>query len=166
MIRRLLFEKHVLMFFFLPLFLVLFFNVFHRVAIAKSNSAKILLHKAEACTKKLYQSKAKKEYRHNWKRCIKRYEKTYKAFPRTDEAAQALFAASKLWTNLYRYSGRNYDIDTAISLYRELVEKYKTHRLADDAQYRLGLIFYRYKKNPNQAYVEFLKVEIKFQMEM
>ncbi|MBW2001919.1 MAG: N-acetylmuramoyl-L-alanine amidase, partial [Deltaproteobacteria bacterium] len=87
---------------------------------------------------------------------------TYKAFPGTDEAAQALFAACKLWTHLYGYSGRNSDIDTAISLYRVMVEKYKTHRLADDAQYRLGLIFYTQKKDPKQAYIELLKVEIKF----
>jgi len=163
MIRRLLRGKYVLIFFFLPLFLALFFTTSHRVAIAKSNSAKILLHKAEACTKTLYRSKAKKKYRHNWERCIKGYEKTYKMFPGTDEAAQAMFAACKLWTNLYGYSQRNSDIDTAVSLYRELVEKYKTHRLADDAQYRLGEIFYRYKKDSKQAYVEFLKVEIKFQ---
>jgi len=162
MIRRLLLEKHVLIFFLLSLFLTLFFNVFHQVAMAKPNSARILLRKAEVCTKKLYQSKAKKKYRHNWEICIKRYEKTYQTFPGTDEAAQALFAACRLWTDLYGYSGRNSDIDTAVSLYREMVEKYKNHRLADDAQYRLGLIFYRYKKDPKQAYVEFLKVEIKF----
>jgi len=162
MIRRLLFEKHVLIFFVLLLFIALFFNAFYQVAIAKPNSAKILLRNAEECTKKLYRSKAKKKYRHNWESCIKRYEKTYKTYPGTDEAAQALFAACKLWTNLYGYSGRNSDIDTAVSLYRKMVEKYKAHRLADDAQYRLGLIFYKYKKDPKQAYVEFLKVEIKF----
>lgn len=162
MIRRLLLEKRVLLFFLLPLFLALFFNAFHEVAMAKPNSAKILLHKAEVCAQQLYQSKAKKKYRHNWERCIKRYEKTYKAFPGTDEAAQALFAACKLWTHLYGYSGRNSDIDTAVSLYRVMVEKYKTHRLADDAQYRLGLIFYTQKKDPKQAYIELLKVEIKF----
>ena len=162
MIRRLLLEKRVLLFFLLPLFLALFFNTFHEVATAKPNSAKILLHKAEVCAQQLYQSKAKKKYRHNWERCIKRYEKTYKAFPGTDEAAQALFAACKLWTHLYGYSGRKSDIDTAVSLYRVMVEKYKTHRLADDAQYRLGLIFYTQKKDPKQAYIELLKVEIKF----
>jgi len=162
MIRRLLRGKYVLIFFFLPLFFTLFFTTSHRVAIAKSNSAKILLQKAETCTKKLYQSEAKKKYRHNWEKCIKRYERVYKKFPKRDEAVWAMFTACKLWTNLYGYSGRNSDIDTAVSLYREMVEKYKTHRLADDAQYRLGLIFYRYKKDPKQAYVEFLKVEIKF----
>jgi N-acetylmuramoyl-L-alanine amidase len=162
MIRRLLFEKHVLIFFVLPLFIALSFSAFCQVAVGKPNSAKILLRNAEVCTKKLYQSKAKKKYRHNWERCIKRYEKTYKKYPGTDEAVQALFAAGKLWTNLYGYSGRNSDIDAGVSLYREMVEKYKAHRLADDAQYRLGLIFYKYKKDPKQAYVEFLKVEIKF----
>jgi N-acetylmuramoyl-L-alanine amidase len=162
MIRRLLLKKHVLIFFVLSLFLALFFNAFHEVAMAKPNSAKILLHKAEVCAQQLYQSKAKKKYRHNWEKCIKRYEKTYKTFPGRDEAAQALFAACKLWTHLYGYSGRNSDIDTAVSLYRVMVEKYKTHRLADDAQYRLGLIFYTQKKDPKQAYIELLKVEIKF----
>ncbi len=162
MIHRLILGKYLLIFFFLPLFLALFFTTSHRVAIAKSDSAKTLLQKAEACTKQLYQSKAKKKYRHNWEKCIKRYERAYKTFPDTDEAARAIFAACKLWTNLYGYSMRNSDIDTAVSLYREMVEKYKTHRLADDAQYRLGEIFYRYKKDPKQAYVEFLKVEIKF----
>jgi N-acetylmuramoyl-L-alanine amidase len=162
MIRRLLFEKHVLIFIVLPLFIALSFSAFCQVAVGKPNSAKILLRNAEVCTKKLYQSKAKKKYRHNWERCIKRYEKTYKKYPGTDEAVQALFAAGKLWTNLYGYSGRNSDIDAGVSLYREMVEKYKAHRLADDAQYRLGLIFYKYKKDPKQAYVEFLKVEIKF----
>ena len=162
MIRRLIIGRYLLVSFFLYLFLVLFFTPFNQNARAKSSSAKNLLHKAQTCTKQLYRSKAKKKYRHNWERCIKRYERAYKTFPDTDEAARAMYAACELWANLYGYSGRNSDIETAVSLYRELVEKYTTHRLADDAQYRLGLIFYRYKKNPKQAYVEFLKVEIKF----
>jgi N-acetylmuramoyl-L-alanine amidase len=164
MVHRLLREKHVLIFFFLSLslFFILFFNSFYRVAIANPHSAKILLTNAQKCTETLYQSKVKKKYRHNWERCIKRYEDIYKKLPKKDEAVRAMFAACQLWTNLYGYSGRNSDIDTAISLYRTLVDKYKTHRLADDAQYRLGLIFYRYKKDPKQAYVEFLKVEIQF----
>ncbi len=162
MIRRLIFRRYLLLCFFLSIFLVLFFATYNRAAIAESNSARILFQKAGACTKNLYRSKAKKKYRHNWERCIKRYERVYKTFPDTDEAVQAMFAAGKLWTNLYGYSSRNSDIDRAVSLYRELAEKYKTHRLADDAQYKLGEIFYRYKKDPKQAYVEFLKVEIKF----
>jgi N-acetylmuramoyl-L-alanine amidase len=162
MIRRLTYMKQVLTLFLLsPLFL-LFFTPFEQPAIASPHSARLLLQKAQACTKQLYESPAKKKYRHNWERCAARYEKVYQTFPNTDEAAHALFGAGDLWAYLYRYSSRDSDIDRAISLYRKLVETCKGHNLADDAQYRLGEIFYKYKKDPTQAYVEFLKVEVKF----
>lgn len=162
MIRRFIFRRYLLISFFFPLFIVFFFASFNQAATQKPGSAKILLQKARVCTNKLYQSRVKKKYRHNWERCLKIYEKIYKAFPDTDEAAHAMFAAGKLWSNLYGYSSRSSDVDRAVSLYRELVKRYKDHNLADDAQYKLGEIFYKYKKDPKQAYVEFLKVEIKF----
>jgi N-acetylmuramoyl-L-alanine amidase len=65
-------------------------------------------------------------------------------------------------TKLYSHSGRNQDLDDAIELYRKLVNAYPAHRLADDAQYRIGEIFFERRKDPAQAYVEFLKVDIKF----
>ena len=162
MIRRLIYVKYVLTLFLLCAFFVLFFVPYQQAAIASPRSAPPLLQKARVCTKQLYGSPAKKKYRHNWEKCIRRYEKVYKSFPNTDEAARALFGAGELWAYLYRYSSRDSDIDRAISLYRELVKRYKDHNLADDAQYRLGEIFYRDKKDPMQAYVEFLKVEVKF----
>lgn len=162
MIRRLIYVKYVLTPFFLSPLFILFSILFQQAAIASPHSAPPLLQKARVCTKQLYESPAKKKYRHNWERCIRRYEKVYKSFPNTDEAARALFGAGELWAYLYRYSSRDSDIDRAISLYRELVKRYKDHNLADDAQYRLGEIFYRDKKDPMQAYVEFLKVEVKF----
>lgn len=162
MIRRLKFRRYALISFLISLFIVLFFASFNQAATQKSSSAGILLQKARLCTEKLYRSKAKKKYRHNWERCLKIYEKIYKAFPDTDEAVHAMFAAGQLWTDLYGYSSRGSDIDRAVSLYRELVKRYKDHNLADDAQYKLGEVFYKYKKDPKQAYVEFLKVEIKF----
>ncbi|MDY7037969.1 MAG: N-acetylmuramoyl-L-alanine amidase [Thermodesulfobacteriota bacterium] len=67
-----------------------------------------------------------------------------------------------MFTKLYRYSGRKADLDEAIDLYMRLVDKHKNHQVADDGQYRIGEIYYHYKKDPTQAYVEFLKVDIKF----
>jgi N-acetylmuramoyl-L-alanine amidase len=141
---------------------ILVFVCLQQKAYASSNAAGVLLQKARACKEQLYGSAAKKKYRHNWERCIRSHEKVYKEFPRTDEAVYAMLGAGELWTYLYRYSSKESDIDTAISLYRELVEHHQDHRLADDAQYRIGEIFYKYKKDPMQAYVEFLKVEVKF----
>jgi len=162
MIRRLIFGRYALVSFLLSPFLVLFFTPVNQAAGSSSNSARVLLQKALVCQKELYGSKVKKKYRHNWERCLKRYERVYKAFPDTDEAVHAMYAAGRLWAGLYGYSGRNADVDRAVSVYRKLVMRYKAHNLADDAQYRLGEIFYRYKKDPKQAYVEFLKVERKF----
>jgi N-acetylmuramoyl-L-alanine amidase len=127
-----------------------------------ANEAARLLKKAQDCSKALYQSSKKRKYRHHWNRCITRYERVYKRFPHTNEAVWARYKAGRLWTDLSRYSGRSSDLDRAIALYRDLVANYRTHRLADDAQYKLGEIFYRYKDDLKQAYVEFLKVEIKF----
>jgi N-acetylmuramoyl-L-alanine amidase len=146
----------------LSLAVFLLFVSFPQELFGSSDSASVLLQKARACKEQLYGSAAKKKYRHNWERCIRSHEKVYKGFPSTDEAVYAMLGAGELWTYLYRYSSKESDIDTAISLYRELVKHHQDHRLADDAQYRLGEIFYKYKKDPMQAYVEFLKVEVKF----
>ncbi len=145
-------------------FLLLFFltGLGEYGAIASPSSDKALLQKARSCANYLYKSPAKKKYRHNWDRCIKRYERIYKASAGSDEAAYAMFEAGKLWTNLYRYSSRRSDLEMALSLYREIVDTYKKHNVADNAQYRIGEILYKYKKDFKQAYVELLKVEIKF----
>jgi N-acetylmuramoyl-L-alanine amidase len=122
----------------------------------------LLLKKADQCRKSLYSSKEKKRLRHYWLNCIHRYEKIYTAFPKSDHAVWALYKSAGLFTNLYVYSGRSGDLDEAIRLYRRVVDEYKDHRLADDAQYLIGDIYYRYRDDPTQAYVEFLKVDIKY----
>jgi N-acetylmuramoyl-L-alanine amidase len=67
-----------------------------------------------------------------------------------------------MYTKLYGYSGMRQDLDDGLQRFRRLVEEYENHRLADDAQYRVGEIFYKHKKDPSQAYVEFLKVDVKY----
>ncbi|MBW1721104.1 MAG: N-acetylmuramoyl-L-alanine amidase [Deltaproteobacteria bacterium] len=132
-------------------------------ALAKGSiSAKSLLKAADTCAKSLYRSREKMRFRHNWERCIEKYKRVYTRYPRSDEAAWALYRSGRLYTRLYKYSGMERDLDRALSLFRKLVKDYESHRLADDAQYRIGEIFYYYKNSPTQAYVEFLKTEIKF----
>ncbi len=161
MIFRKLFKRYQLSFrvFNLSLILVFFCS---SIALASQKSAKALLEDAKVCKEKLYKSSSKKKYRHNWERCLDKYESVYHDFPESSEAVYAMYSAGHLWAGLYGYSGRGSDIENAISLYRELVSRYSSHHLADDAQYQLGEIFYKYKKQPAQAYLEFLKVEIKF----
>ena len=123
---------------------------------------KVLIKQADQCRKSLYQSKEMKRYRHNWLRCIRRYQNIYVRYPKTDQAAWSIYRSGQMFTKLYRYSGRQGDLDEAIECYERLVREYKDHRLADDSQYKIGEIYYRVKNDPTQAYVEFLKVEVKF----
>ena len=95
-------------------------------------------------------------------RCIKSYRNIYTRYKGTDQAAWALYHSGKLYTELSKHSYLSGDLDKAVNLYRTLSDKYKKHRLADDAQYQIGMIAYEYRNNPAQAYVEFLKVDIKF----
>lgn len=128
----------------------------------KASEPETLLKQADARRHSLYSSPKKMKYRHNWINCINAYESVYKRFPKSDQAPWSLYKVGGLYTKLYGYSGREKDLNAAIEKYRKLVKKYGKHSLADDAQYRIGEIYYKYKESPTQAYVEFLKGDITF----
>jgi N-acetylmuramoyl-L-alanine amidase len=121
-----------------------------------------LIALADRCREALYRSNKDMRYRDRWSKCLDLYEAVYTKYPGTDEAARALYQSARMLTRLYPYSGRKEDLDKALDLCRRLSEGYPTHRLADDAQYMIGEIVYEYKKDLTQAYVEFLKVEVRF----
>ncbi|MBW1797468.1 MAG: N-acetylmuramoyl-L-alanine amidase, partial [Deltaproteobacteria bacterium] len=127
-----------------------------------SKRSEMLLKKADQCRRSLNRSPKKKKYRHNWLACIHRYEKVSARYPKSNQAAWALYHSARMYTSLYSYARRASDLDEAVGRYRKLVDKYRNHRIADDAQYRIGEIYYKYKNDLPQAYVEFLKVDIRF----
>jgi len=121
-----------------------------------------LLKLADDCRKSLYRSPKNMAYRDKWLKCTKHYEDVFTRYPKSDQAAWALYRSARMLRKLYRYSGRSQDLDLAIERLRGLVMQYPQHRLADDAQYQIGEILYQDKQDLTQAYVEFLKVDIKF----
>ncbi len=148
---------------FLSLILItLFLTVGSEAYGKKTSDPETLLKKADDRRHALYISPKKMKYRHNWLNCISLYEKVYTRFPESDQAPWGLYKAGRMYTKLYGYSGLEKDLDSAIDTYRKLVKDYQTHSLADDAQYRIGEIFYEQMNSPSQAYVEFLKGEISF----
>lgn len=124
--------------------------------------AKGLFKEAEQRRKALSTSKSQKKYRHRWMECIDLYLKVAKLQPKGEEAPLALYRAAQMYEGVYKYSGLQKDVDEAISLYRRVANDYKDHNLADDSQYHIGRILYEVKNDPSQAYVEFLKVDIKY----
>jgi N-acetylmuramoyl-L-alanine amidase len=121
-----------------------------------------LLDKANRCKKELYGSAKKKRYHHNWIKCADQYGVVYERYPKSDAAAKALYHEADLHIKLYKYSHKSKDLNAAIALYEKLVAEHEDHPLADDAQYKIGEIYYGIKNDPSQAYVEFLKVDVRF----
>lgn len=124
--------------------------------------AKTLIKKADQCRDSLYRSSKRMKYRHNWLNCIDQYENIFTRYPDSDQAPWAMFRSAMMFTKLYKFSGLEEDLDKSLETFERVATRYKDHRLADDAQYKIGEIFYNFKKDPTQAYVEFLKVDIKF----
>jgi len=129
---------------------------------AGQDKAATLLKQADKRRNRLFASAKLRKYRHNWAGCIRKYDRIFTRYPKSEAAPWALFREADLYQRLYRYSGLSKDLDKSIELFKKVAEKYPDHRLADDAQYRVGEIFYYQKKDPAQAYIEFLKVDIKF----
>lgn len=121
-----------------------------------------LLEKANECRNSLYKSSSKMKYRHNWMNCIEKYEDIYKEYPESEQAPWAMYRSALMFMKLSNYSGLESDLDKAIEIFVKVTEDYTEHRLADDAQYKIGEIKYEYKNDLTQAYIEFLKVDIKF----
>ena len=142
-------------------FFILFLTSYAAECGAGSSTAR-LLDQADNSRKSLYNSKKRMDYRHNWMNTISQYEKIYIKYPKSDEAPWAMFRAAGMYLSLNKYSNLEEDVNTALELYEKVTQDYPDHRLADDAQYRMGDIFYSHKKDMTQAYVEFLKVDIKY----
>jgi N-acetylmuramoyl-L-alanine amidase len=132
------------------------------VAAESSDSPKKLLEGADRCSDSLYRSNNKMKYRQHWTACTEAYRDVAARYPNSEQAPWALYRAAKMLMKLYRYSGKAQDLDDAIELYRRVANDYLDHRLADDAQYQIGEIYYKEKDDLTQAYLEFLKVELRY----
>ncbi len=132
------------------------------VSFVSSREAGRLLETADSCHRQVMSSPERRKFRHNWQRCIDAYEKIVRDFPDTDEAVRARARLGDLHRSLFRVSGRAADLDEAVRWYRDVVENYRGHPEAEDAQFEIASIIYHHKDSPTRAYVEFLKVEIMF----
>jgi N-acetylmuramoyl-L-alanine amidase len=106
-------------------------------------------------------SKKNQRYRSNWLECIHLYEQVYQTFPESDRADDALFMMGRLYEGLHSYSGEPTDLSLAISAYLRLTVLYPKSHLADDGQFRIGMIHLK-NKDYERAIVNFSKVEKRF----
>ena len=109
---------------------------------------------AEACYRSLRQNPQKIKYRHNWLRCIKKYQSVYKQDPAGPWAAAGLYQSAKMYQDLAKFSGKESDKKEALEIFQQIVDSYPKSRYRQKAAREirnLGAIVNTKKTSPPAA---------------
>jgi N-acetylmuramoyl-L-alanine amidase len=79
---------------------------------------------AEACNNNLKQSKKRIKYRHNWLKCINKFQNVYKSDPSDPWAPAGLYMSGKMYQDLYRYSRKSSDKKEAVDIFERVISRY------------------------------------------
>jgi N-acetylmuramoyl-L-alanine amidase len=88
---------------------------------------------AEACYRSLRENPQKIKYRHNWLRCIKKYQSVYQQDPDGPWAAAGLYGSAIMYQNLAKYSGWESDRRQALDIFQQIVDRYPKSRYRQKA---------------------------------
>ena len=88
---------------------------------------------AESCYRSLHQSPQKIKYRHNWQRCVKKFQSVYDQDPDGPWAAAGLYRTAKLYQDLAKYSGSDSDKNEALDRFQQIVDKFPKSRYREKA---------------------------------
>jgi N-acetylmuramoyl-L-alanine amidase len=83
---------------------------------------------AEACYRSLRQNPTKIKYRHNWMRCIKKFQSVYNQDPAGPWAAAGLYKAGKMYQDLAKFSGKESDKKEALDIFQQIVASFPKSR--------------------------------------
>ncbi|MGD9228400.1 MAG: N-acetylmuramoyl-L-alanine amidase [Desulfobacterales bacterium] len=96
---------------------------------------------AEACYRSLRQNSQKIKYRHNWMRCIKKYQSVYNQDPGGPWAAAGLYMSGKMYQALAKFSGRTSDRQEALDIFERVVQRYPNSRYRQKASREITILY-------------------------
>jgi N-acetylmuramoyl-L-alanine amidase len=79
---------------------------------------------ADACYRSLRNNSHKIKYRHNWIRCINKYQSVFEQDPAGPWAAAGLYMSGKMYQELAKFSGRESDKKEALNRFEQVVSNY------------------------------------------
>ena len=88
---------------------------------------------AEACYKKLRHSPDKMKYRHNWLRCIDKFQRVDRLDPTGAWAAAGLYRSAKLYQELAKRSGKKSDYREVRDIFERIVGRFPGSRYRNKA---------------------------------
>ncbi|MGD9045982.1 MAG: N-acetylmuramoyl-L-alanine amidase, partial [Desulfobacterales bacterium] len=95
---------------------------------------------AETCYRNLRQNSKKIKYRHNWMRCIKKYQSVYQHDPDGPWAAAGLYMSGKMYQALAKFSGKQSDRVEALDIFERVVKKYPNSRYRQKASQEIKVL--------------------------
>ncbi len=95
---------------------------------------------AEACYRSLRQNSHKIKYRHNWMRCIKKYQSVYNQDPGGPWAAAGLYMSGKMYQGLAKFSGKQSDQKEALDIFERVVKRYPNSRYRQKASREISIL--------------------------
>jgi N-acetylmuramoyl-L-alanine amidase len=95
---------------------------------------------ADACYSSLRQNSHKIKYRHNWIRCIKKYQSVYNQDPGGPWAAAGLYMSAKMYQGLAKFSGKQSDREEALDIFERIVKGYPNSRYRQKAAREITIL--------------------------
>jgi len=120
-------------------------------------TAKDKYFKAETSYKKLRNNPQKYKYRHNWLRCIEKFQAVYKHAPKGPWAAAGLYMSGELYGKLYKVSSRESDRKEAIDIFERIVKQFPKSEYKGKAIKKIRVFSKKERKKSSKK----IKVSIK-----
>ena len=99
-----------------------------QILISCAVTAKNRYFKAETCYYELRNNPGSQKYRHNWLRCINKFQSVYKQSPSNPWAPAGMYMSGKLYVKLYEQSHRESDKHEAKDVFKKVIKQYPKSR--------------------------------------
>ena len=107
---------------------------------SQASTPKEMYSQAEVCYKKLRHSPHKMKYRHNWMRCIDKFQRVHRLDPSGSWAAAGLYKSGKLYQALAKQSGQKADYQEARDLFERIVRQFPGSRYRGKASTEIKIL--------------------------
>lgn len=114
-----------------------------RAAHGAAATGEVAYQRARQCYYELLGDTARLQRRDQWEACLRRFWDVTKQFPRSPRTPEARFNTARLYEQLFQVSKNREDLRMAATIYRGVARLHKDHRLADDALYRAGVVYWQ-----------------------
>jgi N-acetylmuramoyl-L-alanine amidase len=137
----------------LTLLLCIAANLFGCVS-SQAVTPKQMYSQAEVCYKELRHSPHKMKYRHNWLRCIDKFQRVHRLDPSGPWAAAGFYKSAKLYQGLAKRSGKKSDYQEARDIFEHIVRQFPGSRYRSKAAAEVQLLDSEAKTTPTAKHVQ------------